>query len=55
VFGFGSAAGGFLGAILLERLGGTGMYAIFGAMMLAALVVYLMVENRLPRLDYAKV
>jgi PPP family 3-phenylpropionic acid transporter len=55
VFGFGSAAGGFLGAILLERLGGTGMYAIFGAMMLAALVVYLMLENRLPRLDYAKV
>lgn len=49
VFGFGAAAAGFLGAILLERIGGTGMYAIFGALMLAALVVYLLVERRLPK------
>ena len=33
---FGAAGGGFLGAILLERLGGAHMYAVFGALMLAA-------------------
>jgi PPP family 3-phenylpropionic acid transporter len=49
VFGFGAAGGGFLGAILLERLGGGGMYAIFGALILAALVIYILVERRLPR------
>jgi PPP family 3-phenylpropionic acid transporter len=55
VFGFGAAGGGFLGAILLERVGGANMYAIFGALMLAALVVYLVLERQLPRVEYAKV
>jgi MFS transporter, PPP family, 3-phenylpropionic acid transporter len=55
VFGFGSAAAGFLGAILLERVGGTGMYAVFGALMLAALVVYLLLERQLPKVEYAEI
>ena len=55
VFGFGSAAGGFLGAILLERVGGARMYAIFGALVLVALVVYLLLERQLPKVEYAEV
>jgi MFS family permease len=55
VFGFGSAAAGFLGAILLERVGGTGMYAVFGTLMLAALIVYLLLERRLPKVEYGEV
>jgi PPP family 3-phenylpropionic acid transporter len=47
VFGFGSAAGGFLSAILFERLGGGGMYAVFGAMLMLALIVYVWLERRL--------
>ena len=55
VFGFGSAAAGFLGAILLERVGGARMYAVFGVLMLAALVVYLVLEKRLPRVVHGEV
>lgn len=55
VFGFGSAAGGFLGAIFLERLGGARMYAIFGAMMLVAMIIYLLLERRLPKVQYAEI
>ena len=55
VFGFGSAAGGFLGAILLERFGGARMYAVFGALMLFALIAYLVLEKRLPNAQYAEV
>lgn len=55
VFGFGAAAAGFLGAILLERLGGPSMYAVFGALMLAALIVYLLLEKRLPEVEYAQI
>jgi hypothetical protein len=47
VFGFGAAGGGFLGAILLERLGGGQMYAIFGALVLVALILYILTERRL--------
>jgi MFS transporter, PPP family, 3-phenylpropionic acid transporter len=55
VFGFGSAAAGFLGAILLEQIGGTGMYAVFGALMLAALIVYLLLERKLPKVEYVEI
>jgi PPP family 3-phenylpropionic acid transporter len=55
VFGFGSAAGGFLGAILLERVGGAHMYAFFSVLMLVAMVVYLLLERRLPKVRYAQV
>lgn len=55
VFGFGSAAAGFLGALLLESVGGARMYAIFGVLMLVALVVYLVLEKRLPRVAHGEV
>jgi PPP family 3-phenylpropionic acid transporter len=55
VFGFGAAGGGFLGAILLERVGGAYMYAIFGTLMLAALVIYLWLEKRLPKVEYVEI
>lgn len=51
VFGFGSAAAGFIGAILLERVGGAHMFAIFGALTLTALIVYLLLERRLPKME----
>ena len=47
IFGFGAAAGGFIGGILLENLGGQMMYAIFGTMVLVMLAVYVFVEPRL--------
>jgi MFS transporter, PPP family, 3-phenylpropionic acid transporter len=55
VFGFGSAAAGFLGAILLDHVGGARMYAIFGALMLTALIVYLLLERKLPKVEYVEV
>ena len=55
VFGFGSAAGGFIGALLLERVGGAQMYIIFGTLMLIALIVYVLLERRLPKIHYAEV
>jgi PPP family 3-phenylpropionic acid transporter len=53
VFGFGAAGGGFLGAILLERLGGAQMYTIFGALLLAALIVYILMERQLTKVQHA--
>jgi MFS transporter, PPP family, 3-phenylpropionic acid transporter len=47
VFGFGAAAGGFLGGILLENLGGQMMYAAFGVMVLIMLALYILVEPRI--------
>ncbi len=38
-FGFGSAVGGFVGGLLLERLGGRGMFTTFGIMILAGIVL----------------
>ena len=55
VFGFGSAVGGFLGAILLERVGGARMYGIFGVLMSVALIVYLLLERRLPKVQHVEV
>jgi PPP family 3-phenylpropionic acid transporter len=55
LFGFGSAGGGFLSALLFERVGGAQMYAIFGAMMFVTLIVYIFLERRIPKTRYARV
>ncbi|MBI3161152.1 MAG: MFS transporter [Chloroflexi bacterium] len=47
IFGFGAAAGGFVGGILLESLGGQWMYAIFGALTLVMLAVYMFIDPRI--------
>jgi PPP family 3-phenylpropionic acid transporter len=55
VFGFGAAGGGFIGALLLERVGGAQMYGTFGIMMLVMLVAYILFERQLPKIQYAEV
>jgi PPP family 3-phenylpropionic acid transporter len=47
LMGFGSATGGFLGGLLLDRFSPGGMYACIGALVLAGLVAFLLVERRL--------
>jgi len=39
VFGFGSAAGGFVGGVLLESMGGKGMFLVMGIITFVGLVV----------------
>jgi len=55
VFGFGAAGGGFIGAILLERIGGAQMFGFFGVLMFVTLIVYMLFERRLPKIQYAEV
>jgi MFS transporter, PPP family, 3-phenylpropionic acid transporter len=47
-FGFGSAVGGFLGGVLLESVGGRGMYLVYGFIILGGLVVIQVVKRILP-------
>jgi PPP family 3-phenylpropionic acid transporter len=47
LMGFGSAAGGLLGGLLLDRFSPGGMYAIAGTLVLAGLIAFLLVERRL--------
>lgn len=49
VFGFGAAGGGFIGGILLEQVGGAAMFAFFGFTTLMMLIVYTLLERRLPK------
>lgn len=53
LFGFGSAAGGFLSAILFAKVGGAQMYAAFGVLMFVTLMTYLLLDKRLPKVSYA--
>jgi len=46
LMGFGSAAGGFLGGILLDRFSPGGMYAITGTLVLVGLVTFLLIERK---------
>jgi PPP family 3-phenylpropionic acid transporter len=47
LMGFGSAAGGLLGGLLLDRFSPGGMYAVVGALVLGGLMVFLLVERKL--------
>ncbi len=38
-FGFGAAVGGFLGGVMLENIGGRGMFLVFGIIILAGLIL----------------
>ncbi len=46
LMGFGSAAGGLLGGILLDRFSPGGMYGIIGTLVLIGLVAFLLVERK---------
>jgi PPP family 3-phenylpropionic acid transporter len=47
VFGFGAAAGGLVGGLLLEAIGGRAMYLVFGVFVLASLALLAPLERRL--------
>lgn len=53
IFGFGAAAGGFCGGLLLGSLGGRAMYLIFGAAVLAGTTIITLMERRLPGEQHA--
>ncbi|MGD0610532.1 MAG: major facilitator superfamily domain-containing protein 6 [Anaerolineales bacterium] len=46
IFGFGSAAGGFLGGVLLGSLGGRNMYLILGAIVLVSTALIALINRR---------
>jgi len=46
LMGFGSAAGAFLGGILMDHFTPGGMYAITGMLVLLGLILFLLVERR---------
>ena len=46
LMGFGSAAGAFLGGILMDRFTPGGMFAITGMLVLVGLILFLLVERR---------
>ena len=46
LMGFGSAAGGFLGGILMDRFSPGGMYGFVGGLVLVGLIAFLLIERR---------
>jgi MFS family permease len=48
-FGFGAAVGGLIGGMLLESVGGRGMFFLFGIIILGGLAVVETVRRILPR------
>jgi PPP family 3-phenylpropionic acid transporter len=48
IFGFGAAAGGLLGGLLLEAVGGRAMYLVFGVFVLGSLALLAPLHRRLP-------
>ncbi len=47
VFGFGSAVGGFAGGLLLETLGGRGLFTAYGVIVLVIVAVVALLQKRL--------
>lgn len=45
LMGFGAAAGGFLGGLLLQKLGAAGMYRVIGLVVLGALASFALLER----------
>jgi PPP family 3-phenylpropionic acid transporter len=48
VFGLGNALGGFAGGLLLESVGGRGLYLVLGLVVLGIVVTVMLIERRLP-------
>jgi MFS family permease len=48
VFGFGTSVGGFLGGLLLDNLGGRGMYFVVGILVLVVVAIVMLIESRMP-------
>jgi PPP family 3-phenylpropionic acid transporter len=48
VFGLGTAVGGFTGGLLLESVGGRGLYLVFGVALLAIVAIVTLIQRRLP-------
>jgi PPP family 3-phenylpropionic acid transporter len=48
VFGLGTSLGGFTGGLLLESVGGRGLYLVFGLVVLAIAAIATLIERRLP-------
>lgn len=49
VFGFGTAVGGFIGGLLLESVGGRGIYLVFGTIVLVTVAAVALLYRTLPK------